>query len=1165
MSGRGYEPDLEVQSAMAGYLERAVVGDATGEADGDRCAGEPPSVRYYLGTLAPLDIRLPGAQHRRGKETANSLGMEFEVTDPGATVELRAVASCYYKVFPTLDEQLRFDGGRDDPAVRHGREYRLAPVFRRVEVDSGPIRVQLEPGRPLVKNIGLDELAREFQRVQTAAAGDPEVERRAGEDRSERRVPGHVLTDERLFAQWLAELEGTPVTPEWRASMTLLARPAAGGKTRVVVSFENLSEDPTVAARRPRRGSDRRHDDARDHFLFRARMEVAATAGVITPIEMDLGPDAYRYDPELPAYANNCGVKVVRDKSKAIVRLISTPAPVHETYRAVSIPHPSCGFDVLAGKDALPALRTFATDMRAYLGHEDWDTSDLERTRRDLAERKRQDRTAFDLEVRRFEDGIRWMERDPRLLLAFRLANRTMIKLGEMSRQRHPGWHRFQLVFIVSQLPALAWREHDPAEFTAGLWGDPGGGDPTGAATVLWYPTGGGKTEGYLGLMATAMFYDRARGKRRGVTAWCRLPLRLLALQQTQRQLDLVAAAEEVRQRAFAELRAVGGDPGDPFAIGFFAGGANTPNSLSRDGVLERMTSDPARRRKVRLVDECPYCRERAVEVDPPEATTIRLLHRCNNPRCGRVLPLHIVDTEIYRYLPAVVVGTLDKLANIGLSDQFGALLGDVDCECTLHGFGRGEKCFERRVTGHPRPEQTIRPLAEPLYDAAPSLEIVDELHMVREELGAFSGHYEGLLAHVQGELGARTRPDGRHVRAKVLATTATIRGEDRQCDHLFGLRSVVVPLPGPSLRRSFYWEIDDKQPLRRFVGVMPNRSTVEQSLVRILQALHAAVRRAEEGDFGGDAVLGALTNAERADLIDLYKVVLTYLTSLVDFGKLRRSMETQVNKWLRDQAMNEVAVRALSGDVDFDEVRATLDDLMGSGETEQVVATSTVSHGVDVPRLNLMVFNGMPKAMNEYIQASSRVGRQYLGVVFLLYNAVRERDRSHFRYHGKFHEYLDRMVEPVAINRWSRFAARRTLPGVLMGEILQSVNRAWWDTGHAPGHLHDLDRMKVALRPPGQGGLAEAQQEALLEAMKQTYDTSRAEAAELRADVELRVGVAVSSIRSAGAAAAAAGGGRSRYRGTGDYLGLESPPMTSLRDVADGLPFYTLQERRRP
>ena len=130
------------------------------------------------------------------------------------------------------------------------------------------------------------------------------------------------------------------------------------------------------------------------------------------------------------------------------------------------------------------------------------------------------------------------------------------------------------------------------------------------------------------------------------------------------------------------------------------------------------------------------------------------------------------------------------------------------------------------------------------------------------------------------------------------------------------------------------------------------------------------------------------------------------------------------------------------------------------------------VSHGVDIDRLNLMLFNGMPRSMAEYIQASSRVGRAHLGVVFMIFNAVRERDRSHFRYHDKFHEYLDRMVEPVAINRWSRFAVRRTLPGLFMGQVLQVANRAWWDAGHQPTHLHDLTRMKTALRdPPRPGG----------------------------------------------------------------------------------------------
>jgi hypothetical protein len=210
------------------------------------------------------------------------------------------------------------------------------------------------------------------------------------------------------------------------------------------------------------------------------------------------------------------------------------------------------------------------------------------------------------------------------------------------------------------------------------------------------------------------------------------------------------------------------------------------------------------------------------------------------------------------------------------------------------------------------------------------------------------------------------------------------------------------------------------------------------------------------------------------------------------------------------------------------------------------------------------MVFNGMPRAMAEYIQASSRIGRTHLGVVFMIFNAVRERDRSHFRYHGKFHEYLDRMVEPVAINRWSRFAVQRTLPGILMGQILQVANRAWWDAGGAPSHLHELSRMKTALRDPAAGGIPEAQLPALLAALHHAYLADRDEALELVADLDERLRTAVESLRAAGAASAAAGGGGRLYRATAENLGLEYAPMNSLRDVAEGIPFITLSDRSR-
>ena len=824
----------------------------------------------------------------------------------------------------------------------------------------------------------------------------------------------------------------------------------------------------------------------------------------------------------------------------------------------VSKEHPATSFAALAA-DPIPLLDSVVADMRKWMASDAWSTEGLPE---ELAARKEADRLAFADEIARFEDGVRWLGGDERLLLAFKLANKTMLKLGEITGKRHAGWHLFQLVFIVSQLPALAWREHDPSEFTPGLWGGVDDRDPTSAATVLFFPTSGGKTEAYLGLIACAMFYDRARGKSRGVTAWCRFPLRLLTLQQTQRQVDFVVAADETRAASVVSLEKVGGEAGDRFALGFFAGEGNTPNSLSRDqGVLDRLITDAQRRREVRVVDECPYCRKRAVEVLPPDPSELRLVHACRE--CGRELPVLVVDTEVYRYLPTVIVGTLDKLANIGLTDRFGALLGDIDCECSIHGYGRGGKCHERRAKGHPRAEVTVRPVAPP-YDACPSLEIVDELHMVDEDLGAFSGHYEGILAVTQLQLSPRTRPDGRGVRMKVVATTATIKGEDRQVDHLFGLRSVVVPLPGPSLEESFYWRLTD-WPMRRFIGIQPNRTTAEQALVRILQAFHQEIRGLEADGPARVAGLGSMTREAFDSLLDLYRVSLTYVTSLVDFGKLRRSMDTQVNEYLRRRRLSEVAVRELSGDTGFDDVRVTLDHLTDSGPTEGVIATSMVSHGVDVDRLNVMVFNGMPKSMAEYIQASSRVGRRYLGLVVMIFNPVRERDRSHFRYHGKFHEYLDRMVAPVAINRWSRYAARKTLPGVLMADILQVANRDFWDAGRGPAHLHDLTRMQEALRPLEAGGLASVRTEALLAALGDAYLTERDEAAELRAELDDRVPAAVSSIRAAGAAASAALGGRPRYRGTGDYLGLDYTPMTSLRDIAEGIPFYVLPERRRP
>jgi hypothetical protein len=1147
-----FTPDVAQQEAMAGYLVRAVVDDATGVAEGDVCIGEPPSARYYLASLAPSNLDLAVNAVRMGRATPSSLGFEFETGRDGGQLSLTASCSCYYRRLPTYEEQVAYLGDRLGTA----EQYPLAPAFQRVPAEAGPVTVTIAPDGHTRRDEATREFGDAFDQVRQAALADPRVERRQGDERRERLVPADAMRDQAAFENWTQAVNtGDPVVPGFAARIHVAARPVGAG-IRVSVGLENQSSDPVVTVQGRGRSAGRtRHDESRDHFLFRARLEVRADPGVITPIRMDLGPDAYRYSPDLPAYASNCGVLPLWDSGK-LAGLETVAAPVHQTWRARPRDHDSTRFAALED-DPLPALRNLARDLRDYTSDPAWDTAGLDAA---LAARKEADRQAFAAEADRFADGIRWLERDPRLLLAFRLTNKTMQALAGRSRRPHRGWRLFQLVFLVSQLPALAWREHPEADFTPGLWGDPGSADPTEAVSVLWYPTGGGKTEAYLGLTVCCLFYDRARGKASGTSAWCRFPLRLLSLQQTQRQLNAVAIADLIRKdtETGRQLRAVGGSPGAPFRVGFYAGGANTPNSLD-NGLVDQLRNDEKARRRYRLVDRCPYCDSRNVTVRPPDPQKLQLVIACDN--CREVLPIVVTDREIYRYLPAVVVGTLDKLAAIGLSDRFGSLLGDVDCVCELHGYGRGGKCHER---GPSHPDGLLRPLPAPLHDPSPTLEIIDELHMVDESLGAFSGHYEGLLASVQKVLSARTRRDARGVRMKVIATSATIRGEDRQCEHLFGLRSVVVPLPGPSLDESFYWQIDRTAPLRRYVGIQPTRTTAEMTVVRILTAAHTAIRRLQARTAVPPELAG-LPAGELDALTDFYRTSLTYVGSLVDFGKISRSLYTQVNETLRQRGLDELTVAEMRGEEDFGKVAETLEDLdTPGGRTESVVATSMVSHGVDINRLNLMLFNGMPRSMAEYIQASSRVGRAHLGVVFMIFNAVRERDRSHFRYHDKFHEYIDRMVEPVAINRWSRFAVRRTLPGLFMGQILQVGNRAWWETGHQPSHLHDLTRMKTALRPASAGGLPEAQEAALLDALRHAYLADRPEALELAADLDERVHLAVESLRAAGAAASAAAGGNRGYRPTADYLGLEYPPMTSLRDVAEGIPFIVLPDRSR-
>lgn len=634
----------------------------------------------------------------------------------------------------------------------------------------------------------------------------------------------------------------------------------------------------------------------------------------------------------------------------------------------------------------------------------------------------------------------------------------------------------------------------------------------------------------------------------------------MLTLNQCQRLCDFTTAAENVRERFATAIAIFEGSSEIPFRLGLLIGSDDTPNRLSETDRLSYL-QNPENLDRARVADRCPYCGERAVKLVPPSEPSLRLDHECGN--CNRRLPIVITDGEVYRYLPSLVVGTIDKLAMIGLSDRFGILLGDVDCECNLHGLSRGMKCVEKNLCF--KENGVITPLANKLYDPSPTFEIVDELHLLTEELGAFDGHYETTLAEIQKILTSRSRPDHRAIRMKILATTATIKGEDRQIDHLFGLRSVVTPSVGPKLNETFFWRRDASRPMRSFVGIQPSHGkTVEMTVVRLLSVLHASIQEMKQSGPAANPRFAQLDADEFNKLLELYRRTLTYTTSLVDLGKLHRSIPTQVDEYLLQHNYARIDFNMLysgSSREGIGEVRRIVEDLeKDDGTTDAVIATSSVSHGLDIDRLNLMIFNGMPKQTAEYIQASSRVGRRVEGLVLMVYNPVRERDRSHFRYHGKYHEYLDRMVAPVAINRWSSFAGRRTFPGILMALVLQALNRDWWETGRAPKHLHQLEQMQQALAAQD---MPAAKADRLKAELIEFYRADRPEALELRTWISNTVDAVIANLRIAAPRMGGARGGSFDYRATSDFLDVGYKPMISLRDVDTGIAFWPARGHR--
>ena len=704
----------------------------------------------------------------------------------------------------------------------------------------------------------------------------------------------------------------------------------------------------------------------------------------------------------------------------------------------------------------------------------------------------------------RLEEGIAVISdsADDKALKAFRFANKAMARqrihsLYALSRRRGEGkdlasfkvrknrsWRPFQLAFILLSLPSLGDPTHKDRTKPVDSYAD-----------LLWFPTGGGKTEAYLGVAAFAMAIRRLQGKLggfdggRGLGVIMRYTLRLLTLQQFQRASTLICAMELLRQEASSQGDDAFGQ--EPFTIGLWVGNKVTPGSTDDSHRAIKDIRDPdkfdAGGTSPAQLTSCPWCGcevsdKRDIEVDRDlKRTTIYCgdkKSRCEfskgqsskKPHPG--IPVVVVDEEIYHRPPSMMIATVDKFALMAWRGEVRTLFGRATTECPRHGLLWPEadcKGRHRASKGLPRAEpQKIMPLRPP------DLIIQDEFHLISGPLGTMVGLYETAIDELSG-----WQIDGLTVKPKIVASTATVRKATEQVNNVFMRRVAVFPPHGLDVADNFFsvQRPIGQMPGRRYLGVCSPGSSRPAMLIRVYTAFLTA-SQALFDRFGQAA--------------DPYLTAVGYFNSLRELGGMKRLAEDDVQTRSNRVQMSlvdrpglaqrsvsnirELTSRVSSRDIPryldqlevkfkakFDPVKAKFATEWDDGEAraiDVVLATNMLSVGVDVNRLGLMVVNGQPKGTAEYIQATSRVGRSSPGLVCTVLTWARPRDLSHYETFEHYHSTFYKHVEAQSVTPFSPRAMDRGLTGALLS-IVRLENDAF-NPNPGAGVLDKSDKPEV-------------------------------------------------------------------------------------------------------
>ena len=637
--------------------------------------------------------------------------------------------------------------------------------------------------------------------------------------------------------------------------------------------------------------------------------------------------------------------------------------------------------------------------------------------------------------LKRMKEGVELLKSNPKVNRAFKLMNRAMllqqlhygieirnwiVEKGNITglekaiipdindqttwQKNSDGslkvgsWRPFQIAFILINLHSMLDAKHPDRQMV----------------DLIWFPTGGGKTEAYLGLSAFTIFLRKLKDKTdSGTSVLMRYTLRLLTAQQFQRAAALICACEKIREENKEEL----GD--DRITIGLWVGEL-TPNKRADATKTLKKMSQGKEDESPFVVLKCPWCGSQMGLIKGTRKDEIKgykprkvnnhdsVIFKCDNEsECDFSkedfrLPLIVIDEDIYDCPPTLLIGTVDKFAMLTWRPEARTLFGFI---------GKERK-------------------------TPPELIIQDELHLISGPLGSMVGLYETMIEELC---------TANNIKPKIIASSATISRAKEQINSLYG-RGVenvnIFPAQCLSAGDSFFAyeeKNSDNAPGRLYVGVfasaLPSHATAQ---VRVVSALLQSVKSIPVAD-----------EKQR----DPYWTAMTYFNSIRELGHAATLIRADISEYLNSIYIRKKITgterrfinvdRELTSRINSSQITDILEELQKEYPKEKYpidvcLATNMISVGVDIPRLGLMTVIGQPKTTSEYIQATSRVGRSKKGpgLVFTIYNCSKPRDRSHFEHFQEYHSKIYSKVEPTSVTPFSPPARERALHAILVGLI---------------------------------------------------------------------------------------------------------------------------------